>query len=249
MALQVFRADQHLFEVTTVVVDQVPWFKGKEVAACLGYTNPRKAVRDHVDEEDRKACAELMKKGKELNHQPHEGYINEAGLYSLAMRSKKPQAKAFKRWVTHEVLPSLRKFGAYSTGKVQQACSALLTSDFVTEPEEEARHLYIMKYSFDNTAVKVGRTQDVEKRRQQLQSSHNFVMEVVAFFLDAGHLESAVHTALAPHRSSRGAGREWFALDTHAAIAVVTGIIAASAQGHVEAAICNGAKRRRCTTA
>ena len=236
-----------------MVVDQVPWFKGREVARCLGYSNMGKALRDHVDEEDKKTYAALMEgsfsEGRLCNQQPHEGYINEAGLYSLVMRSKKPQAKAFKRWVTHAVLPSLRKFGAYSTGKVQQACSALFTSDLVTEAQEEARHLYIMKYSFDNTAVKIGRTQDVEKRRQQLQSSHNFVMEVVAFFPDAGHLESAVHTALAPHRSSRGAGREWFALDTHAAIAVVTGIIAASAQGHVEAAICNGAKRRRCTTA
>ena len=183
------------------------------------------------------------------NQQPHEVYINEAGLYSLALRSKKPQAKAFKRWVTHDVLPSLRKFGAYSMDEVHQACSALLTPDSATEPEEEARHLYIMKYSFDNTAVKVGRTQDVEKRRQQLQSCHNFVMEVVALFPDAGHLETAVHTALAPHRSSRGAGREWFAVDTHTAIAVVTGIMAAFSQAHPEAAAFNGAKRRRCTTA
>ena len=186
MALQVFCADQHPFQVTTVVVDQVPWFKGREVARCLGYSNMRKAVLDHVDEEDKKTYAALMEgsfsEGRLCNQQPHEGYINEAGLYSLVMRSKKPQAKAFKRWVTHAVLPSLRKFGAYSTGKVQQACSALFTSDLVTEAQEEARHLYIMKYSFDNTAVKIGRTQDVEKRRQQLQSSHNFVMEVVAFF-------------------------------------------------------------------
>ena len=60
MALQVFRADQHPFEVTTVTVDQVPWFKGKEVAACLAYTNPQKALRDHVDEDDRNTYAELM---------------------------------------------------------------------------------------------------------------------------------------------------------------------------------------------
>ena len=58
--------------------------------------------------------------GRPCNQQPHEGYINEAGLYSLAMRSKKPQAKAFKRWVTHDVLPSLRKSGAYGIRKVQR---------------------------------------------------------------------------------------------------------------------------------
>ena len=80
MALQVFRADQHPFEVTTVTVDQVPWFKGKEVAACLAYTNPQKALRDHVDEDDRKTYAELMTGVNESttpsNQQPHEVYIN-----------------------------------------------------------------------------------------------------------------------------------------------------------------------------
>ena len=63
MALQVFRADQHPFEVTTVTVDQVAWFKGNEVAACLGYVNPRQAVRTNVDEEDRMAYGELMEGG------------------------------------------------------------------------------------------------------------------------------------------------------------------------------------------
>ena len=90
----------------------------------LAYTNPQKALRDHVDEDDRKTYAELMKgvneNGTPSNQQPHEVYINEAGLYSLVMRSKKPQAKAFKRWVTHDVLPSLRKSGAYSIRKVQR---------------------------------------------------------------------------------------------------------------------------------
>ena len=101
MALQVLRAEQHPFEVTTVTVEQVPWFKGRDVAACLGYVGAWKAVKDHVDEEDRKTYAELTtgrpSEGSLHNQQPHEVYINEAGLYSLAMRSKKPQAKAFKR--------------------------------------------------------------------------------------------------------------------------------------------------------
>ena len=57
MALQVFRAEQRPFEVTTVTVDQVTWFKGNEVAACLGYARPRNAVKDHVDEEDKKTYA------------------------------------------------------------------------------------------------------------------------------------------------------------------------------------------------
>ena len=62
MALQIFRANQHLFEVTTLTVDQVVWFKGREVAASLGYINSKKAVRDHVDEEDKKTYEELMER-------------------------------------------------------------------------------------------------------------------------------------------------------------------------------------------
>ena len=61
MALQLFRADQHPFEVTTVTVNQVVWFKGREVAASLGYINPQKAVRDHIDEEDKKPTRSLWK--------------------------------------------------------------------------------------------------------------------------------------------------------------------------------------------
>ena len=93
MALQVFRADQHPFEVTTVTVDQVVWFKGREVAACLGYASLSQAIRKNVDEEDKRTYGELMKGSARIvssNQQPHEVYINEAGLHSLALRSKKP---------------------------------------------------------------------------------------------------------------------------------------------------------------
>jgi len=123
MALQIFRADQHPFEVTTVTLNQVVWFKGSEVAACLGYTNPQKAVRDHIDEEDRKTYAELMEGVNESatpsNQQPHEVYINESGLFSLVLRSHKEEAKAFKRWVTSEVLPSIRQNRGYVRHVVQ----------------------------------------------------------------------------------------------------------------------------------
>ena len=123
MAFQIFRADQHPFEVSTVTVDQVVWFKGREVATCLGYTNPQKALRDHVDEDDRKTYEELMKgvneNGIPSRQQPHEVYINESGLFSLVLRSHKEEAKAFKRWVTSEVLPSIRQNGGYVRHVVQ----------------------------------------------------------------------------------------------------------------------------------
>ena len=96
-------------EVRTLMIDGEPWFVGKDVANALGYTNPLKAIRDHIDEEDKTVNDSFTVNGTKGV------LINESGLYSLALSSKLPTAKKFKRWVTAEILPSLRKHGAYFT--------------------------------------------------------------------------------------------------------------------------------------
>lgn len=91
-------------EVRTVMIDGEPWFVGKDVAVALGYTNPSKAMTDHVDEDDKlnnESLSSLGQRGGWL--------INEGGLYSLVMSCKLPTARRFKRWVTSEVIPSIRK--------------------------------------------------------------------------------------------------------------------------------------------
>ena len=97
-------------EVRTVSIDGEPWFVGKDVAQLLGYAKPRNAVTLHVDEEDRKGALIQGSPGgtQEMT------VINESGLYSLIMSSKLPSAKEFKRWVTSEVLPTIRRQGSYS---------------------------------------------------------------------------------------------------------------------------------------
>lgn len=95
-------------KVRVVDIKGEPWFVGKDVAAVLRYTNPQKAIRDHVDEEDRTVNDSFTVNGT----QPI--LINESGLYSLILSSKLPKAKEFKRWVTSEVLPSIRKTGGYT---------------------------------------------------------------------------------------------------------------------------------------
>ena len=95
------------------------WFKAVVVATILKYTNQRKAILDHVEPEDKRKLSELMSKSKRnelLRLKGNEGntiYINESGLYSLILRSKLKSAKEFKRWVTSQVLPSIRKTGRY----------------------------------------------------------------------------------------------------------------------------------------
>ena len=103
-------------QVRTVEKDGEAWFVGKDVAEALGYTNERKAIKDHVDNED-KLTERIVTSG-----QMREVFIiNEAGLYSLIFSSKLPSAKQFKHWVTHEVLPDIRKHGMYMSDKLRDA--------------------------------------------------------------------------------------------------------------------------------
>lgn len=110
--IQVFE-NKEFGAVRTTEIDGKPYFVGKDVAEILGYTNPSKALADHVDEEDKlnnETLSSLGQRGGWL--------INESGLYSLILTSKLPKAKAFKRWVTAEVLPSIRRHGLYAVDEI-----------------------------------------------------------------------------------------------------------------------------------
>lgn len=113
----------HGQEVRTVTINNEPWFVGKDVADILGYQNPQKAIRDHVDFED-KLTEQIVQSGQNREMI----IINESGLYSLILSSKLPQAKEFKRWVTSEVLPQIRQQGAYVPENLpEEAFIALFT--------------------------------------------------------------------------------------------------------------------------
>ena len=123
--------------VRTVLINGEPWFVGNDVAVILNYVIPKNAIRDNVDDEDKMVvklsdiqdgpCKTLPDhmKGSKIT------IINESGLYSLILRSEKPEAKKFKRWVTSEVLPSLRSVGYYSIRKRDGKVSPANMEDFV----------------------------------------------------------------------------------------------------------------------
>ncbi|WP_142972404.1 phage antirepressor [Enterococcus faecium] len=108
--LEVFQ-NAEFGSVRVVVEDGVPYFVGKDVADVLGYSNSRKALLDHVDEKDKDGVTIRDAIGRDQNAV----VINESGLYSLILSSKMPNAKKFKRWVTNEVLPSIRQHGVFAT--------------------------------------------------------------------------------------------------------------------------------------
>ena len=138
--ITVFASDK-FGDVRIVQIGNEPWFVGKDVATALGYGEGKSlanAVANHVDVED-KGVTKMMTPGGKQNVT----IINESGLYSLIMSSKLPQAKAFKRWVTSEVLPTIRKHGAYLTDNALE--EALTSPDFLIrlatqlKEEKEAR--------------------------------------------------------------------------------------------------------------
>ena len=112
-------------QVRTINKDGEPWFVGKDVAEALGYSNPRKALYDHVDIEDKTDGVTIR---DSIGRPQNPVIINESGLYSLVMSSKLPNARQFKRWVTSEVLPSIRKNGGYIAGQETMTDDELLAS-------------------------------------------------------------------------------------------------------------------------
>lgn len=129
MDIQIYTFDKQ--PVRTVLIDDEPFFVGKDVAGLLGYKNVNDALAKHVDEEDK----QLIQKSQiaMLENIPNRGLnaINESGLYSLILSSKLPSAKRFKRWVTSEVLPDIRKHGGYLTPEKIE--DVLLNPDTIIE--------------------------------------------------------------------------------------------------------------------
>lgn len=99
-------------KIRTVIKDGEPWFVGKDVAVILGYSNTKKALSDHVDDED-KYQGDGVTIRDPMGRLQHPTVINESGFYSLVLSSKMPKAKEFRRWVTSDVLPTIRKTGGY----------------------------------------------------------------------------------------------------------------------------------------
>lgn len=113
--IQIFN-NEEFGQVRTVAIDNEPWFVGKDVAVALGYTDINHSILDHVDEEDRTNSKTQGQNDPEFG-QRGTWLVNESGLYSLVMSSKLATAKRFKRWVTGEVLPAIRKTGGYIMGE------------------------------------------------------------------------------------------------------------------------------------
>lgn len=129
--------------VRVATINGEVFFVGKDVAEILGYSNPLKAIRDHVDDEDVRSERIVHPLGGEQETK----LINESGLYSLILSSHMPKARQFKRWVTSEVLPSIRKHGLYATNELLQ------NPDFLIQALEELKAERAMRKEFEVKAL------------------------------------------------------------------------------------------------
>lgn len=169
--LQVFK-NQEFGSVRTLVINSEPWFVGKDVAEALGYKNTKDALAKHVDSEDKEI---LKSQNATLENIPNRGVtvVNESGLYSLVLSSKLPSAKKFKRWVTSEVLPALRKTGQYQVKELSgqelmakaliEAQSVLAAKDKQIE-EMKPKALFADAVATSHTSILVGELAKILKQ-------------------------------------------------------------------------------------
>ena len=168
--VQLFNFENH--EVRSLLLNNEPWFVGKDVADVLGYSNSRKAMADHVDDEDKEV---LTSRNVTLENIPNRGItvVNESGLYSLIISSKLPSAKKFKRWVTSEVLPALRKTGQYQVKELSgselmakaliEAQNVLAAKDKQIE-EMKPKALFADAVATSHTSILVGELAKILKQ-------------------------------------------------------------------------------------
>ena len=141
-------------KVRTVEINGEAWLVGKDVAEALGYVKPENAIANHVDDEDKTTT---LIQGTGSNYKSKAVIINESGLYSLVLSSKLPTAKKFKRWITSEVLPSIRKHGAYMNDEALKR--AISEPDFLiklaTELKTEKEQRRLLEEKIDSDKPKV----------------------------------------------------------------------------------------------
>ena len=157
-------------EISVIKCRDEIWFRGKDIAKALGYLIPHKAIREHIDPEDRSSLEHLSKGGLKRtplkNEQKSVTFINESGSYSLMLQSKLESAKVLKRWVTKDVLPSIRKTGRYDYC-IDHKYNNMLTFKIENEMDLHVKVVSFLKKRYPHSlfTVTLGENQDTVHRK------------------------------------------------------------------------------------
>ncbi|MBG1397061.1 phage antirepressor KilAC domain-containing protein [Staphylococcus aureus] len=205
-ALQIFNFEE--LPVRTLEVDGEPYFIGKDVADILGYANGRDALSKHVDEDDKKV---LTSRNTTLENLPNRGLtaVNESGLYSLIFSSKLESAKRFKRWVTSDVLPAIRKHGIYATDNVIE--QTLKDPDYIitvlTEYKKEKEQNLLLQQEIGELKPKADYVDEILKSTGTLATT-----QIAADYgISAQKLNKLLHEA----RLQRKVNKQWVLYSEH----------------------------------
>lgn len=158
--LQIFNSEE-FGKMRTVTINNEPWFVGKDVAIALGYTNPRKAIGDHVEDEDKMRGVTFR---DSIGREQKPTLVNESGLYALIFGSKLESAKRFKRWVTSEVLPAIRKTGEFKAKPLSPMERLQLVQEATLQVHEEVSELKTEFNEFKETMPLLGVDMDALKK-------------------------------------------------------------------------------------
>lgn len=205
-ALQTFNFEE--LPVRTLTVDNEPYFVGKDVAEILGYSNTRDALSKHVDEDDKEI---LTSRNTTLENLPNRGLtaVNESGLYSLIFSSKLESAKRFKRWVTSDVLPAIRKHGIYATDSVIE--NTLNNPDYIinilTEYKKEKEQNLLLQQEMRELKPKADYVDEILKSTGTLATT-----QIAADYgISAQKLNKLLHEA----RLQRKVNKQWVLYSEH----------------------------------
>ena len=207
--------NQHFGKLTVIEIDSEFFFIGKEVAELLGYKNGSRDVNRHVDEEDR--CIFQNYQNGTFENIPNRGVtiINESGLYSLILLSKLPSAKAFKHWVTKEVLPSVRKHGGYLKNQEEQSneeilASAVLVAQSVIREKEKAIEQLKPKADYYDQLVSQNLLTNFRNTAKELKIPQN---KFIAFLLENKYIYRDKYERLLPYTQKNNGYfeiKEWY---------------------------------------
>lgn len=165
----------------TIEIDGEPWFVGKDVAAALGYTKERNALDKHVDKDDalKRGVTDSMGRTQQMT------IINESGLYSLILSSKLPSAKEFKHWVTAEVLPSIRKNGAYIRNQENMTPEQLVAAGLIAAQkiiEEREKEIALLNGRCGLLTQVVDEKQETIENSSESTKSRRVFLSILALY-------------------------------------------------------------------
>lgn len=192
-------------EVRTLTINDEPYFVGKDITEILGYSNSRKALIDHVDEEDKGVT-----KCDTLGGKQDLTVINESGLYSLILKSKLPTAKKFKRWVTSEVLPTIRKHGMYATENTLE--------QMLNDPDTAIKLLETIKTEREQRLIAEQRVNELQPKATyyDLILQNKTLLSVTQIAKDYGMSATALNKMLSDFGIQFKQGGTWFLYQKHA---------------------------------